>query len=64
MDAATEAMRSAPDFLATDVRLLVLGLNALDTTAVVAVTGRGTYALVTVQRDPAGIGWECRARVV
>lgn len=62
IDLATEAMRQAPDFLQTDVRLLVLGVDALDTAATVDVAGRGTYALLTVTRDPAGIGWECRAR--
>lgn len=64
-DAATQAMRSAPDFLETDARLLILGPASLDTSAlIVLATGPhvGTWGLLSVTRDPAGIGWECRAR--
>lgn len=63
-DRATEAMRQAEGFLETDVRLLVL-VGALDTAAkiVVASGGRaGTWTLLSCDRDPAGIGFECRAR--
>lgn len=62
VDVATEAMRQAPDFLQNDVRLLILGLDALDTSATIEFEGRGTFSLITVSRDPAGIGWECRGR--
>lgn len=62
VDAATEAMRTAADFTDTDVRLLVLGPASLDTYATIEVEGRGDFALITVTRDPAGIGWECRGR--
>lgn len=64
-DAATEAMRSDAGFLATDIRLLVLGLDALDTAAEIEIAAgphTGRWALLGVARDPAGIGFECRAR--
>lgn len=68
VDVATEAMRQAEGFLATDVRLLVIGLAALDDSAKIGVTA-GTfsgsvYRLLSVSRDPAGIGFECRGRRV
>ena len=65
VDRATEAMRSAADFLATDVRLLVLGLDALDDTAKITIaTGphAGVWRLMSVERDPAAIGFDCRGR--
>jgi hypothetical protein len=67
-DDATQAMRSAPGFLETDVRILVLAASldaTLDTKAKIAVASganAGTWALLSCQRDPAGIGYECRAR--
>jgi hypothetical protein len=64
-DAATEAMRAAEGFLATDIRLLVIGATALDTSAKVELLAGphiGTWALLSVQRDPAGVGFECGAR--
>lgn len=67
-DAATEAMRRAPDFLQTDVRIIVLAASlagTLDTAAKIVVTAggnAGTWALMAVTRDPAGIGYECRGR--
>ncbi len=61
IDAATQAMRASEGFKETDVRLLILGPASLDTAAVI-VTGGLTYALLSVSRDPAGIGWECRGR--
>lgn len=64
-DAATLAMREQDGFLETDVRLLVLGLSAFDTKARIEVASgerAGAWAILTTQRDPAGIGWEARAR--
>ena len=67
-DAATQAMRLAEGFLETDVRILVLAATldgTLDTKAkIVVATGAnaGTWTLLSCQRDPAGIGYECRAR--
>lgn len=65
-DAATQAMRVADGFLETDVRILVLSLErALDTAAIIEVaTGEfaGKWQVLAPQRDPAGIGWECRGR--
>jgi hypothetical protein len=63
IDAATQAMRSSPGFLETDVRLLVLRFAVpLDTKARVTVGG-AAYELLSCQSDPAGIGWECRGRL-
>lgn len=67
-DSVTEAMRSAPDFLETDVRILVLSatLDArLDTKALIVLASgdrAGTYTLLSCDIDPAGIGYSCRAR--
>lgn len=61
IDIATDAMRAAEGFKETDVRLLILGLDALDTGAVVEVGGLN-YVLLSVTRDPAAVGWECRGR--
>ncbi|BEV00078.1 hypothetical protein [Novosphingobium olei] len=64
-DRATEAMRQAEGFLETDVALLVLGLDLLDTSARIEIsTGphAGVWTLKSVERDPVGIGWLCRGR--
>ena len=64
-EAATQAMRADVGFLETDIRLLVLGLTALDTGAQIEIAAgphAGTWALISVARDPVGVGWECRAR--
>ena len=71
IDVATEAMRADAGFIATDMRLLVLAATltgTLDTTARIEVSA-GPYAgtawtLHSAARDPAGIGWECRGRLV
>lgn len=67
VDSATQAMRMAEGFLATDVRLIVIGLDALDTTASLTITAgpfaANAYRLMSVARDPAGIGFECRGRL-
>lgn len=71
IDVATEAMRADAGFIATDMRLLVLTASldgTLDTTARIEVSA-GPYAgtawtLHSATRDPAGIGWEARGRLV
>jgi hypothetical protein len=68
VDAATEAMRAAEGYKDTDVRLLVLAASldgSLDTQATVEVlTGphAGRYSVQSVERDPAGVAWDCRGR--
>lgn len=65
VDDATEAMRQDAGFAAKDMRLLILGLDALDTDARISVTEgpwAGTWSIQSVSRDPAGIGWVCRGR--
>lgn len=68
VDIATLAMRGDTDFQERDVRLLVLGVDALTTTPTITVTAGPfagtTYALRSVTRDPAALGWECRGRAI
>lgn len=67
-DAPTQAMRADAGFLETDVRILVLAASldaTLDQAAKIVVSSginAGTWALLSVTRDPAGIGYECRGR--
>ena len=67
-DAPTQAMRQAEGFMEQDARVLVLAgsLSAeLDEEAQVRVAdgvNAGKWSLLTVTRDPAGVGYECRAR--
>lgn len=67
-DAPTQAMRADAGFLETDVRILVLAATldvALDAKATIVVASganAGTWKLQSCTRDPAGIGFECRAR--
>lgn len=69
-DAPTQQMRAAEGFLQTDVRILVLATSisrVLDTAATITVASgpnAGTWAILTCQRDPAGVGFECRGRKV
>lgn len=69
-DAATHSMRQAEGFLEDDVRIIVLSASlnrALDSEAVIsAAAGQyaGTWSLLSCTRDPAGIGYECRARKI
>jgi hypothetical protein len=73
-DAPTQQMREAEGFLQTDVRILVLAASlhaslapALDTAAEIVVASgpnAGRWALLTCQRDPAGVGYECAGRRV
>lgn len=68
VDVVTEAMRADEDFMEKDVRLLILGPAALDTTPDVSVIAGKfagqTYSLQTCGRDSMGFGWECRARKI
>jgi len=70
IDVATEAMRADADFQQEDVRLLILsaGLSVVpDEAAEVVIEAgdnAGRYAIQTVGRDPAGVGFECRARLI
>lgn len=71
-DAPTQQMREAEGFLQTDVRVLVLVASfhtrlapALDTAATITVASgpnAGSWALLSCQRDPASVGYECRGR--
>lgn len=65
-DAPTQAMRAAEGFMETDARVIVLAFAAtLDTRARITVASganAGTWELLSVTRDPAGIGYECRGR--
>lgn len=66
VDVATEAMRQSEGFLEKDVRLLILGPDALDTVPELAVTegpfAGQRYVLHSAQRDSMGFAWECRGR--
>jgi hypothetical protein len=65
-DAPSQAMRAAEGFMETDARVIVLAFAAsLDTKARITVASganAGTWELLSVVRDPAGIGYECRGR--
>ena len=65
-DAPSQAMRATEGFMETDARIIVLAFSAtLDTRArIVVATGAnaGTWELLSVVRDPAGIGYEARGR--
>lgn len=67
-DRATQDMRDSPDFLETDLRILVLASTLdgqFDTHARIEVAEgqyAGSWALLSCGRDPAGIGYVCRGR--
>lgn len=65
-DAPSQAMRATEGFMETDARIIVLAFSAtLDTKARIVVASganAGTWELLSVVRDPAGIGYECRGR--
>ena len=65
-DAPTQAMRATEGFMETDARIIVLAFSAtLDTKARIVVASganAGTWELLSVTRDPAGIGYEARGR--
>lgn len=70
VDAATEAMRLAEGFTEKDMRLLVLAATLdgeLDATATIEVLAGphvGEWMLASVARDPAGVYFECRGRLL
>lgn len=65
-DAPSQAMRATEGFMETDARIIVLAFSAtLDTKARIVVASganAGRWELLSVVRDPAGIGYECRGR--
>lgn len=67
-DAPTQAMRAAEGFVQTDARIIVLAASlagTLDEAARIVVASgpnAGTWVLLSVTRDPAGIGYECAGR--
>lgn len=67
VDVATEAMRLDAGFLAEDVRLLIIGPDALDTSPSLSINAGPqagkVYSLLSAGRDPLGFGWECRGRL-
>lgn len=69
-DAATQSMRGAEGFLETDVRAIILndGIDRpIDTDAAIIVANghwAGEWQLLSASLDPAGFGYECRARKV
>lgn len=69
-DAPTQAMRAAEGFRETDARILVLAGTldgSLDGAARIttdAGQNAGSWELLSIVRDPAGIGFECRARKI
>lgn len=64
-DVATREMRADADFVQGDIRIMVINIGALDTTMRVRIASgphAGLWALRSVTRDSAGVGWECRGR--
>ena len=63
IDSATDAMRSAPGFVQTDMRFMVLSATlegALDTAArfeVLEGPFAGVWAVSGLERDPVAAGW-------
>jgi hypothetical protein len=63
VDAATQAMRSADNYVETDQRILVLahGVDAIDTDC--EIVARGVrWGIASVARDPAGSYYELRGQ--
>jgi len=67
---AYQIEQNDPGFLARDMRMIVLAgtldgtLDSLAKVVVASGEHAGTWSLESVQGDPVGIGWECRARRV
>lgn len=65
-DVPTQGMRLADGFDERDARVLVLAFaRELDPAARLTVASgphAGTWSLLSVTRDPVGVGFECRAR--
>ena len=67
VDEATEAMRQAEGFAASDQRVIVLSASLdgpITTDDEITVEGRGRFGIAGVTRDPAGAYWDCRGRAV
>ncbi len=70
VDYVTESMRLADNFTEKDMRLLVLAATLdgdLDTGASIEVLAgphAGLWSLASCDRDPCGVYWECRGRLV
>jgi len=68
IDQATEAMRQSDGFADGDVRFIILAASfsgLLDTDASVKVTEgpfAGIWAVTSIERDPAGVGYVGRGR--
>jgi len=63
VDAATQAMRSADNYVETDQRILVLalGVDPIDTDCEI-VAGGTRWGIASVARDPAGAYYELRGQ--
>lgn len=63
IDVATQAMRQAPNFVDTDVRVIILAATltgSLNTEAMVEVSAgpfAGMWSVSSLERDPAALGW-------
>lgn len=70
VDAASEQMRTDADFQEKDMRLLILAATLegdMDTGATVQVLEgphEGEWDIRSAARDPFGIYWECRGRLL
>jgi hypothetical protein len=70
VDVVTDAMRQAEGYTDKDMRLLVLAntlQGRIDTDATIEVIdgpGFGVWSVASVVRDPLGIYWDCRGRLV
>lgn len=68
IDSATDAMRSAPDFVQSDMRFIILASTldgALNTEARIQVLEgpfAGTWTVDMLERDPVAAGWVGRGR--
>jgi hypothetical protein len=64
-DSVTTEMRADAGFVQGDIRILLLGLDQVDTSAEVEILAgphAGTWSIESATRDAAGIGWDCRGR--
>lgn len=65
VDSATELMRRSTEYRDGDVRLVVIGIDALDTDARIKIASgphAGTWMIATIDRDPVAIGFVCLGR--
>lgn len=64
-DSVTTEMRADAGFIQGDIRILILALDALDTSAEIVIESgphAGRWSIESTARDAAGIGWDCRGR--